>query len=169
MKSRSKFYSLFFVMLPLAIIINGFILVNSFIPGEESAAASFWVADILAILINAFKPGTINSGNILIFSYVIRKVVGHFALFLVNGALTGLTIYSYQQIKSQLKFWYATLFLILGGIFIASLSEAIQLLIPGRVGSFSDVLIDVGGYLFSAIILFLVFFFYERKQSKKSQ
>ncbi|NLV29499.1 MAG: hypothetical protein GXY57_05050, partial [Erysipelotrichaceae bacterium] len=47
MKSRSKFYSLFFVMLPLAIIINGFILVNSFIPGEESAAASFWVADIL--------------------------------------------------------------------------------------------------------------------------
>ncbi|MDD3069490.1 MAG: hypothetical protein PHR89_04780, partial [Bacilli bacterium] len=76
MKNKTKSLYLFRIFLLLSIILNAFILINAFIPGDDSAVASFWVADIFAKIINFLKADTINSGNIESFTYVIRKLIG---------------------------------------------------------------------------------------------
>jgi len=115
-------------------------------------------------MINFIKPGTINIDNIDAFSYFIRKLVGHFSLFLLDGVFVGLTFYLFRIYKKNLNFWFATLFIFLIGFLVASSSEAIQLGIPGRVGAINDVLIDMAGYVLASIIVFLIFFFTERKK-----
>ncbi len=164
MKDNSKIKTALIIFLSLSIVLNLFILINAFIPGDESAATSFWIADILATMINFIKPGTINIDNIDAFSYFIRKLVGHFSLFLLDGVFVGLTFYLFRIYKKNLNFWFATLFIFLIGFLVASSSEAIQLGIPGRVGAINDVLIDMAGYVLASIIVFLIFFFTERKK-----
>lgn len=151
----------------MSIILNAFILINAFIPGDDSAVASFWVADILATIINFLKTDTINSGNIEMFTYVIRKLIGHFGLFLVDGVFLSLVFYFFEKGDKKMNFWVSSLLIILVGTFVASISETIQIFIPGRIGSINDVLIDVGGYLTSFAIVFL-FFLSNRLKNKRS-
>lgn len=157
MKNKSKFFYFFRIFLLFSIIINAFILINAFIPGDESAVASFWVADILATIINFLKTDTINSGNIESFTYVIRKLVGHFGLFLVNGVFVSLTFYFFKKGEKKMNFWYSSLFIFITGLLVASASEMIQVFIPGRIGSINDVLIDMGGYSLAFVIIFSIF------------
>lgn len=164
MKNKTKSLYLFRIFLLLSIILNAFILINAFIPGDDSAVASFWVADIFAKIINFLKADTINSGNIESFTYVIRKLIGHLGLFLIDGSFVGLTFYIYSLRHKNPNFWFSTLYIFLTGVFVASFSEMIQIFIPGRVGSINDFLIDLGGYLLALIVLFLIFLL---KQSKK--
>jgi len=164
MKNKSKSFYFFRIFLLLSIILNAFILINAFIPGDESAATSFWVADIFATVINLFKANTIDIDNMMTFSYFVRKLVGHFGLFLCDGIFIGITFYVYSSINHKPNFWFSTLFILLMGAFFASVSETIQIFIPGRVGSINDFLIDLGGYLLALIVLFLILLL---KQSKK--
>lgn len=157
MKNKTKSLYLFRIFLLLSIILNAFILINAFIPGDESAATSFWVADILAKVINFFKADAINNENLDSFTYVVRKAVGHFGLFLCDGLLVGLTVYLFSSFNKKLNFWFSTFYFFLTGAFFASLSEMIQVFIPGRVGSFLDVLIDMSGYLLAFAIIFLTY------------
>lgn len=164
MPKNSKIKIALLIFFALSILLNLFILVNAFIPGDESATTSFWIADILATLINYVKSGTININNIDAFSYFIRKLVGHFSLFLLDGVFVGLTFYLFLIYKKNRNFWWATLFIFLIGFLVASISEAIQLGIPGRIGTINDVLIDMAGYVISLIALFIIFFFRPRKK-----
>lgn len=167
MKSRSKNFVFFRIFLLLSIILNAFILINAFIPGDESAVTSFWVADILAKLINFFKTDTINNENLDSFTYFVRKAVGHFGLFLCDGLLVGLTVYLFSSLNKKPNFWFSTLLIILTGAFVASASEMIQVFIPGRVGSFLDVLIDMSGYLLAFAIIFLTYLVKKLKEEHK--
>lgn len=164
MLKNSKIKTALIIFLFLSILLNLFILINAFISGDESAATSFWIADILATIINYVKSGTININNIEAFSYFIRKLVGHFSLFLLDGIFVGLTFYLFLMYKKSLNFWCVTLFIFLIGLLVASISEAIQLGIPGRIGTINDVLIDMAGYAVSLIALFIIFFFTLRKK-----
>jgi len=163
MPKNSKIKTALIIFLSLSILLNLFILVNAFIPGDESANASFWVADVLAKLINFFKANAINASNMESFSYVIRKLVGHFLLFLIDGVFVGFSFYLFSDGYEKSNFWIITLYIFLFGLLVASATEAIQLVIPGRVGSIIDVLIDMAGYLLTTIIVFFIFFFIHRK------
>lgn len=167
MKNKAKSFYFFRIFLLLSIILNAFILINAFIPGDESAVASFWVADIFAMIINFLKADTINSENIESFTYVIRKLIGHLGLFFIDGTFVGLTFYIYSSRHKNPSFWFSTLYIFLTGVFVASFSEMIQIFIPGRIGSINDVLIDVSGYLASLVIVFSIFLSNHLK-SKKS-
>lgn len=164
MKNNSKKYIYLRIFFSLSIIINAFILINAFIPGDESATASFWVADILAKIINFFKADAINSENIESFSYVVRKLVGHFGLFLCDALFVSITFYSYHSLYKKPNLWFSTLLIFLVGGFFASISEMIQVFIPGRVGSFEDVLIDMSGYFLALLVIFLIYFFKQRSK-----
>jgi VanZ family protein len=47
---------------------------------------------------------------------------------------------------------------------VASVSEMIQVFIPGRIGSIYDFLINLGGYLFAEAIIFLISFLIRQKR-----
>ena len=57
----------------------------------------------------------------------------------------------------------------LQGIGLAFLTEFIQLFIPGRVGSLSDVLIDSSGFIISSIIVIIIFIILLLKNNKKNK
>lgn len=159
------------VLFGVSIFLNLFILINAFIPGNESAESSSWIAILCAHVINLFKAGTINDTNMEAFSAFIRKFVGHFSLFLVDGVISSLYLHFLRLVYPTLKWWMTLLISFLSGLFIASLSEFIQIFIPGRVGALSDVLIDSGGYvvgLLAVVFVFLLLALLALKRKKKN-
>jgi len=146
------------ILLGLSIAISGFIIVNSFISGDASTAESNTVVNSTASFINIFKPGAINETNKEGFIVLIRKVFGHFGLFGLSGFATTWTFYLFLK---ESKFSY---FLHFGGLSlavglaIAWLSEAIQVFMPGRSGSASDILIDLAGYFIGVLLVIFILF-----------
>lgn len=53
------------------------------------------------------------------------------------------------------------------GLCIAALDEGIQLLVPGRAGLFTDVMIDFAGCVFGFAFFVLVLFLYAKRKEKK--
>lgn len=165
MKNLLKRFSVIqWVVIVLALAINIFIIVNACLPAGPSTEESNWIVEPAKAVINAIKPGTINDSNIGSFSFFIRKLVGHFSLFMVSGFLTTLSIKSiYYDLKQ--KFWLFVIFSSISGLFLAILTEFIQLFVPGRSGEIVDVLIGFSGYLVAVIIISLIVFFKHRKSS----
>ena len=109
--------------------------------------------------------GVINHDNYKSFSELVRKSIGHFLLFLVNGVFTFLFMYELNKdvnYKYKKKWHYIVITLLLGLIF-ASLSEFIQFLVPTRFGSFIDVGIDALGFYVGTGITLLVVYLINRQ------
>lgn len=88
------------------------------------------------------------------FFMLIRKGLGHF------GAFTILSICSTMFFLLQFSFKDQLYFIPLNfaqGFGIASLTELIQIFVPGRAGLFKDVLIDFSGFALGASIVTLVY------------
>ena len=145
------------IIIVIALIINLFILVNAFIPAGPSTSESNWIVEPIKEVTNAIKPNTINETNIGTVSSVVRKLVGHFSLFLVSGVFTSLSLI-YIRKELYEKLWLFFVFSCSFGLFLAILTEIIQLFIPGRSGEIGDVLIDFSGYLVALIIIFIILF-----------
>lgn len=147
------------IILTIAIAINVFIIVNAFINGENSAKESNSIAQGAATVINTIKPDTINSSNFDKFASAFRKGIGHFALFGVSGVFTTLSFYLFVKEKKIGYFLYELLITLAFGFALACLTEFAQKYVPGRVGSWTDVLIDSLGYLTGVLPLFLILLF----------
>ena len=130
------------IVFAFAIAINVFIIVNACIPGAQSSKESSWIVEPAANIINAIKADTINASNYDIFSSFIRKLVGHFSLFGLSGVLSTLS-YKFFVYDKSLKLSFFIIFSSITGLFLAILTEFIQLLVPGRSGEVLDVLIDL--------------------------
>ena len=87
------------------------------------------------------------------FFYKVRKAIGHFGAFLVLGIFSTFTYMLYLKNK---KWIFSIPLNFVAGFLLALLTEIIQTYIPGRYGSFNDVLIDYSGFISSAIILTIV-------------
>lgn len=98
----------------------------------------------------------------------VRKSAGHFLLFF-NTAFFGFFAF-YLFLKSEKKMWLSVLFSGMAGIFLAGLSEFIQVFADGRSGSFADVGIDSLGYLIMTFgivgVIYLVRYIKKKKASK---
>ena len=84
------------------------------------------------------------------FSRYIRKGIGHFGAFMVLAILgiIGLSLTNYKTIP-------LALISLIYGLFMATLTEAIQLVTPGRAGAVDDVLLDFLGYLCGATLVLI--------------
>ena len=151
------------IAIVLAAAINIFIIVNACLPAGPSTEESNWIVEPIKNIINAIKPNTINETNIGNFSTIIRKLIGHFFLFLVSGILTTLSFkFLYYDLKKKIAL--SIIFSSISGLFLAFLTEFIQLFVPGRSGEMRDVLIDFSGYLLGAVFIYLIVFL-KRKNS----
>ena len=143
-----------------------FIILQSCLNGDRSTESSGFVVELFKSLINIFSKNAINENNIGTFTQVIRKLIGHFGLFAVDGLISSWAIYlssAYIKKYKQLYGLLFSLFSLFFGLFIAGLTEVIQSFIPSRSGEIVDVLIDFSGYLLgTGIIALIIFLRYKR-------
>ena len=154
------------IVIVLAVVIDIFIIVNACLPSGPSTQESNWVVEPAKNIINTFKANTINDSNIKVFSSFIRKFVGHFSLFLLSGILTTLSI-KFIYYNQERKFARFMIISCISGLFLAILTEFIQLFVPGRSGEIFDVLIDFSGYIIPTLIIFMVTYFLSLKTPKE--
>lgn len=106
----------------------------------------------------------INDQNFNDFQGLVRKALGHFSLFFINGIFGFLTFYLFLKEK---RIRNTLIFSLTIGLFIAIVSEVIQLFIPLRAGSFVDVIIDFSGYLTATLIMLLIVYLVKKSDDKK--
>ena len=159
MKRKDKILAYTFSI--LAVALSVFIIIQSCLDGGESTGQSSWVVELCKNVINFVIKDAINESNIGTFTTVIRKLVGHFSLFLVDGVFVYLSLYYWLKEKKDMI--TLLLFTLIFGLLLASLSEFIQSFVPGRSGELLDVLIDYGGYLLGTGITYLITYLIKKK------
>ncbi len=147
------------ILFAFAMIVTIFIIVNSCMNGNQSGASSSRLADLCKNIINFFKHDLINDTNYETFHSVIRKLVGHFGLFMMDAIFLSWSLYLFDM----KKWWYKIIISLSFGLFIALISEFTQIFVPGRVGSYLDILIDYSGYILGFSVIFLVGYIKYRK------
>ena len=151
------------------IAINVFIIYQSCLPAKSSKEWSEVVVVVIQdISGGSVTPSTKVSGD-LTFSEFIRKAIGHFTLFGLNGVIT---FFYFYFLNMERKFKRSWLYLVLTasvGILIASITEIIQLSIPGRAGDVIDVLLDVAGFIVAASICYLIIYLINKNRKKKEE
>ena len=155
---------LFYVFLALAVAINAFIIVESCIGGEGSAAQSFSFSEAIASLIEKIFPHAVIDHAA--FHSAIRKIVGHFLLFGLSGIFTTLTFVINDYLMDKLK-WKSIIIILSIGLLVALVSELIQYFVPGRYGVLTDVLIDYSGYILFSGIVYLAYILIVNKKRNK--
>lgn len=160
MKARKV---LFYVFLVLSIATNVLIIVESSIGGGGSAAQSFSFSEWFIKLLESIGI-TITDKEA--FHAVFRKLVGHFLLFGFSGAFTMLSLIMNDFLINKFT-WKINLFCLALGVTVALISELIQAFVPGRAGTFTDVFIDLAGYISFAGITYLIYFLVIRHKRKK--
>ena len=151
-----KYTILKWIVFGLAVAINLFIIINALINGEASAQESNKVAHTTADIINEVKPETITKENFPSFALAIRKLFGHYGLFVVSGLLSSWSFYLFLKDTKVGYFLYQIGFTLLFGFVIAAISEFAQMFVEGRYGTWKDVGIDFLGYFTGFSLIFLI-------------
>lgn len=123
----------------------GFIWSNSLQPGADSGSLSKNITQMILDVLSYINV----SFDFDAFHHFIRKLA-HFSEYAILGNLVMLALHSKPLLKTiQLNY---VLFLILP----ASIDESIQHFIPGRYGAITDVLIDMSGFLFGSLLVYVI-------------
>ena len=150
------------------IIVNAFIIYQSCLPEVSSKSWSDAVVDVIKVIthgdIEPFTPIT----PTLSWGKLIRKMIGHFSLFALDGVITYLYFYYLDKDKEFKRRWIYLVPAFAIGVILAVVTESLQLIIPGRVGDIVDILIDIGGYLVGSGVTFLIIYLVNRNQDKKA-
>lgn len=99
-------------------------------------------------------------------NFLIRKVIGHFSLFLLTGIFGMLTLVTYQD---KLRYFYALLINLGYGFILGGISELLQLIPVGRACQFKDVLIDTLGYFLGVCFVLLILIIKKYIQRNKNE
>ena len=114
----------------------------------------------------------INEDNFSDFHDFMRKFSGHMLLFLVTTVFGFLYFYYFFDDKKH-RFLFALCLALGVSLFVAGLSEFIQLLVPGRSGTFMDVGIDFLGAVIGMIIVsgiyWLIYWIKSLKKKNRSE
>ena len=166
MKKQS---SLKWIMLGVAIVINVFILANACINGSASAEESGRVAKFLASIINFFAHDAINSSNFDTFAAVMRKLIGHFGLFVADGLASTYALHLFVKNTKFKCVYYQIGSSLIFGFLVAAISEIIQIFTPDRYGTWGDIGIDFAGYFVGTGIVILILFLTHQVTFKKEE
>lgn len=133
------------------IFINGLILFLASNSGEVSGNQSSFLLSLITNITRGlginFSVAELDNLHMLI-----RKMIGHFGIFLLDGVLGILTIKSWLKVNALPQLWIT-----LGiGLGVASLSEIIQLFAPERGPSVYDVFLDFSGYILGVLVVLVI-------------
>lgn len=120
---------------------------------------------VLNLVIKVIENERSFSSIISKFSRFLAKILGHMSFFVLEAILAFFMMFYY---KGKNK-WINALIYFGIGLFLASLTEFIQLFIPGRSGTFKDVMIDMSGYLIGFIISILLLKIIHKIKNKKKE
>lgn len=140
-----------YLFLTFLILWTSLILVFSFATGEVSTDQSNFVSDLIVRFLHLFGV-SFGTNGLAELNVWVRKLIGHFGLFAVDGFLAMMTLKAFLFRKPIKQFLWVMLF----GVGVAILSEIAQLFTPGRAGMALDVAIDVVGFLFGALMGFAI-------------
>lgn len=171
MKYNKRYLIATIILTVLAVSFDSYIIMHSCFNGDKSTESSQVVVHLLQSIINTFKKDAINESNIGTFSSIVRKLVGHFGAFVVAGLLNSISCYLWINKQKWYKHFYGIGISLSFGLFLAILTEVIQLFIPQRSGQFTDILIDFSGYILgtSLVILFLFLFIKHHQKDKEKE
>lgn len=116
--------------------------------------------------LTVLPAGAISNDDVSNVKTSVRKTVGHASLFMIAQVFTFLTLYMFFYDK---KWWFYSVISLGIGLFVSGLTEVIQHFIPGRDGTFIDVLIDFAGVVVGAALTFLGIFIVKKIIAKKEE
>ena len=152
------------IFFTLMILVNGFIIYQACLQGSSSEE---WSNPLVQIVVD-LSGGSITPSTVVFFDLslaaFLRKLIGHFSFFGLNGVVTFLYFYFLNKDKLFKHQLITIVIPIAIGIFVAFLTELIQLLIPGRSGEIVDVIIDISGYLLGFSLTLLITYLIDRKR-----
>ena len=155
---------IFFVLM---LLVNGFIIYQSCLPDVSSKSWSDAIVDVIKTITNGSIDSSTPITPTLSWGKFIRKMIGHFSLFGLDGVVTYLYFYFLDKDKNinnrNLHIYLAVVI----GVVLAVATELLQLVIPGRYGDVIDILIDIGGYLLGVAVTFFIVYLINRHQRKK--
>lgn len=150
-------HTLSYIFFAITIIIDILIIVESSFNGTSSGAQSKGVTETIIEFITIIDPTNTIKNNPEHAHAVIRKLVGHFLLFGCSGLFNALSFCFLDDVMKDKK--KDIIAVGLGfGFSIATISEIIQLIIPGRAGMVTDILIDFAGFTVFFLFVFFIFF-----------
>lgn len=95
---------------------------------------------------------------------LIRKIIGHFSLFALDGAIGYLF---FSSLSFEKKKQHITLLSI--GVGVAIFSELLQLFPKGRSCQVSDMIINIAGYIIGALIILLAIKIFKKKRERENK
>lgn len=165
-KTQTLTHKILFVVFLIAyFLLLGFMIYLSVEDGNESTASSNRVGTLIANVLNIFGASIDPSNET--FKMLVRKLVGHYGLFLLTSLMG---IFSILCLKEKRREKYILLITsILLGVAVAFLTEYIQGFSEGRGPSVKDSFIDIAGYLTPVILYICVNFFVIFKDNKRGK
>lgn len=98
-----------------------------------------------------FKASTLTAEEESKLHASLRKVLGHFSLFLVDGVVGFMFCMTIENKKLRYILMFAF------GVFFATIAEVLQLIPKGRVFALRDILINNSGYLVGTLLSLLIY------------
>ena len=166
MKAR-KILHIAFALISIAIDV--FLIVEACMDAGESGAQSLGFTDFVIGIIESINPDSMLIQNPDMFHAVVRKLFGHFLAFGGTGLFTTLSLVLLDDVFINKKVRIIVISCSIG-LFLALLTEGIQLFTPGRAGQFVDVGIDFGGFLlFGGLIYIISYLIYKNKLNQSKE
>jgi len=119
-----------------------------------------------SVTINVLKASTLNAQQEEDLYMFVRKGLGHYSLFFLDGLLGYLTMFYFLKGKQkQTRYFFVSIGI---GFILSLLLEALQLFANGRSPLVTDAIINFLGYLTASIVMYLIFYFVKRSKDKKA-
>lgn len=163
--SKKKRNILLYIFLSLSILMNAFLVFQAALPPDSSLSWSSVALNVAKTILPTTEAadGTIMIGDNNA-SDLVRKLVGHFSFYLIDGVFVSLYSY-YQFYYSNNKKWTYIIAATVG-LFFSVLTELVQMLVPGRSGDVIDMLINLAGFVLGSGIVFMILFLIGRHKNK---
>ena len=157
-----------YIFLALSILMNGFLVFQSCLPANSSME---WSNVALNVAKEILPSKTNPDGSVTIWNNVngsdfIRKLIGHFSFYLIDGALVSLFTYFLFGFTKNKNL--SLLIILIVGVLFSILTEIIQIFVPGRAGDITDMLLNLSGYLLGCVIVILIVYLIYRHKKKKT-
>ena len=152
----------FFLSILIYLGLCALIIYLSFANGETSSAQSNIVTEIISESLGYINIKVDPNSDIV--KHLVRKLIGHFGLFLVTGVFAISSVALYKKNWRQKLFLLGSFYIFVA--FIAIITEVIQMSSIGRGPSANDTLINLSGYSIP-FILYLIYFIYVYFKGKK--
>jgi glycopeptide antibiotics resistance protein len=149
-----------YIYLTSFLAVTGVIFLFASFSGEVSGAQSNFFVDLIVTFLGWFGF-QLDAEAISVLSLIVRKLLGHFLIFWLDGVLAYLTAISFIH---KAKWWLPPLIAGAAMILVASVSEIIQLFASDRAGTFIDVILDSAGALLGILISLWINRAYQRKK-----